>query len=265
MLIRLFLASCLALAALPAAATPPDQILKAELLPGWREGGRHIAALRLKLAPGWKTYWRSPGEAGIPPEFDWSGSRNVSDVRMHWPVPHVFSLNGMQTIGYRDEVVLPFEVETRDAREPVRLRARVDLGVCRDICVPAEFELDGELAATGAPDPIISAALRSRPETGREAGVGRVACRVDPIDDGLRLTAELDLPATGGAEVVVMEPGTPAIWTSEAVTSRQGARLVAVSDMVGPDGVPFALDRSAVTLTVLGDRRAVEIRGCPAP
>ncbi|MGP3698295.1 protein-disulfide reductase DsbD domain-containing protein [Rhodobacter sp. NSM] len=265
MLIRMFIASCLSLAALPASATPPDQILTAELLPGWREGGRHIAAVRLRLAPEWKTYWRSPGEAGIPPEFDWSGSENMVSVRMHWPVPHVFTLNGMQTIGYRGEVVLPFEIVARDASRPIRLRARVDLGVCRDICVPAEFDLDAQLAPGGGPDASIVEALRSRPETGHEAGVGRVACRVEPIDDGLRLTAELDLPETGGSEVVVLEPGTPAIWTSEAVTSRQGARLTAVSDMVGPGGAPFALDRSALTVTVLGDRRAVEIRGCPAP
>ncbi|WP_420023318.1 protein-disulfide reductase DsbD domain-containing protein [Cereibacter azotoformans] len=265
MLIRSLLASCLVLSALPAAATPPDQIFRAELLPGWREGGRHIAALRLRLAPEWKTYWRSPGEAGIPPEFDWSGSENVARVHMHWPVPSVFNLNGMQTIGYRDELVLPFEIETRDPTRPVHLKARVDLGVCRDICVPAEFELQAELPPAGAPDSVISTAMRSRPESGLEAGVGRIACRVEPINDGLRLTAELDLPAMGASEVVVLEPGTSAIWTSEAVTSRQGARLTAVSDLVGPGGAPFALDRSALTVTVLGDRRAVEIRGCPAP
>ena len=75
----------------------------------------------------------------------------------------------------------------------------------------------------------------------------------------------MDLPASGTHEVVVMEPGQPSVWVSEPVTSRAGGRLTATSEMVGPTGTPFALDRSAMTLTVLGDRGAVEIRGCPAP
>lgn len=265
MLTRLVLASCLLLAAIPARATTQDEIVRAELLPGWREGGRHFAALRLRLAPEWKTYWRSPGDAGIPPDFDWSGSENVATVRLHWPVPHVFTLNGMQTIGYRGDVVLPFEIEPGDPARPMRLNARIELGVCRDICVPAALDLSADLPARGTPDAVIATALKARPATGDEAGLGRIACRVEPIADGLRLTAEIDLPATGPDEVVVLEPGAPAIWASETVASRSGARLTAVSDMVGPEGAPFALDRSAVTVTVLGERRAVEIRGCPAP
>ncbi|MCE6958880.1 hypothetical protein LAZ40_07440 [Cereibacter sphaeroides] len=265
MLTRLLLASSLAVAALPAAATTQDDIVRADVLPGWRDGGRHFAALRLQLAPEWKTYWRSPGEVGIPPEFDWSGSENLGSVRLHWPAPHVFTLNGMRTIGYRGVVVLPFEIEPLDPARPIRLQARVDLGVCRDICVPAALEFAADLPAEGTRDAAIAAALDSRPESGREAGLGRISCRVEPISDGLRLTAELDLPATGSDEVVVVEPGSPSIWASEAVASRSGARLTAVSDMVGPGGAPFALDRAALTVTVLGDRRAVEIRGCPAP
>ena len=70
---------------------------------GWQmQNGHHMAGLSLQLAPDWKTYWRAPGEAGIPPLFDWSGSTNVQSVRVHWPSPVVFHLNGMQTIGYHD-------------------------------------------------------------------------------------------------------------------------------------------------------------------
>ncbi|MFY8145805.1 MAG: protein-disulfide reductase DsbD domain-containing protein, partial [Rhodobacter sp.] len=82
------LALVLALACLshPARAMTQDDLLSAEVLPGWRtEQGTHMAALRLTLAPGWKTYWRSPGDAGIPPLFNWSGSQNLSGVRVHWP------------------------------------------------------------------------------------------------------------------------------------------------------------------------------------
>ncbi|TKA98239.1 hypothetical protein FAZ78_02045, partial [Cereibacter changlensis] len=146
---------------IPAAATTQDEILRAAVLPGWRsDSGTHIAALRLTLAPGWKTYWRSPGDAGIPPLFDWAGSENVRSVRFHWPRPHVFDLNGMQSIGYKGELVLPLEVTAIDASQPIRLRANVELGVCRDICVPAALTLDAALPMQGAADAVIDAALR---------------------------------------------------------------------------------------------------------
>ncbi|MCX8508161.1 MAG: protein-disulfide reductase DsbD family protein, partial [Rhodobacteraceae bacterium] len=78
-LIPLLLSAVLALAAPLAQAQPvPDNLLKAEILPGWRtESGSQMAALRLTMAPGWKTYWRAPGDAGIPPRFDWTGSANL--------------------------------------------------------------------------------------------------------------------------------------------------------------------------------------------
>ncbi len=249
-----------------ASATTQEEILRGEILPGWRSAdGTHIAAVQLKLAPGWKTYWRSPGDAGIPPMFDWSGSENVQSVRFHWPRPLVFDLNGMQTIGYKGELVLPLEVTAIDTSRPIRLRAAVDLGVCRDICVPAALTLDAALPQTGSADAAIKAALGQRPETGREAGLAGIACQVEPIRDGLRLTTAIDMPAIGPDEVVVLEAGQSAIWVSDSVSARQGNRLTATTDLVASSGTPFALDRSQLTVTVLGPDRAVEIRGCPAP
>ena len=97
-----------ALLALPSAsvALPLDKLAQVEVLPGWRAAnGDHIAGLRITLAPGWKTYWRAPGDAGIPPIFSFTGSQNIQAVAPHWPVPEVFDSNGVQTIGYHDGVV----------------------------------------------------------------------------------------------------------------------------------------------------------------
>jgi len=262
----LTLAAFLALTALPGLATTQADILLAEVLPGWRmASGAHMAALRLRLAPEWKTYWRAPGEAGIPPQFDWSGSQNLKSVQFHWPRPMVFHLNGMQSIGYDGELVLPLEITAKDPAQPILLRATVELGVCRDICIPVALQLNADLSAPGAPDAAINAALGDMPATARAGGVTRVSCQVDPIADGLRITARIDMPSAGGSEVVVLEPGQASVWTAGAVTSRDGNRLTATTEMVAPSGSPFALDRSALTVTVLGDARAVEIKGCPAP
>ena len=254
------------LAAVPAAAADQDDVLTAGVLTGWQtDRGSYMAAFDLTLAPGWKTYWRSPGDAGIPPLFDWSGSQNLAEVRFHWPSPSVFHTNGMQTIGYHDRLVLPVEVIAKDPSRPVTLAATIDLGVCRDICMPASVALSAVLSAPGAPDPAIRAALSARPDTPAEAGVTRVACTIDPIADGLRLTAQIAMPRHGGDETVAFETADPAVWVAEAVTDRQGGTLVAVTDLVPPGGAPFALDRSQVTVTVISDRGAVEIAGCPAP
>ncbi|MFA5537726.1 MAG: protein-disulfide reductase DsbD domain-containing protein [Gemmobacter sp.] len=263
---RLAVMACaLSLAALPVRAGGLADIFSADLLPGWRtDSGSHMAALRLRLADGWKTYWRAPGDAGIAPEFDWGGSDNIRAVRFHWPRPSVFLSNGMQSIGYAQELILPIEIWPDEPDAPIAVQAQVDLGVCRDICVPATVAVAASLpAARGAADPAIRAALKNRPLTAREAGVGRVACTVAPLSDGVRLTAEIDLPPLGPGETAVIETASRAIWVSEATTRRSGARLVAEADLVAPGRKPFALDRSGITITLLSDRRAVEVAGCP--
>lgn len=262
---RLASAAALALcAALPAGAEAvPDDLVRAGFLGGWRtESGTQMSALRLDLAEGWKTYWRAPGDAGIPPQFNWSGSDNVASVRFHWPTPTVFMLNGLRTIGYHDELVLPLEVTPRDPARPMHLRAEIDMGVCSDICVPVTLRLGADLPQAGAPDPAISAALADQPMQAKAAGLSGLHCKVEPIRDGLRITAEIDLP--GGAEdVTVFETSDPGLWVSESTTRREGGRLISSADLVPASGGPVALDRSRVTITVLGDSRAAELRGCP--
>ena len=255
-----------ALLATPVHAFSQDDVLSGQLLPGWRmENGNQMAAMALNLSPGWKTYWRAPGEAGIPPEFDWSGSDNIKSVRFHWPSPSVFHTNGLQTVGYHDALVLPVEITPKDPSRPVTVRLRVDLGVCNDICLPAELNFAGQLPVQGKPDASIRAALADQPRRGDEVGLKAISCTVQPISDGLRLTARIDLPKRGPEEVVVIENGDRNVWVSEAETERQGALLVSTADMVPSGGGAFALDRKGVTVTVLGQGRAVEIAGCPAP
>ncbi|MDH3262765.1 MAG: protein-disulfide reductase DsbD family protein [Paracoccaceae bacterium] len=266
---RLLRALCLALLALaapfPAAAGDFGDVAEVTVLPGWRTPqGTHMAALRIRLAPGWKTYWRAPGDAGIPPRFSWEGSRNLAAVRFHWPRPEVHEINGMRSIGYHGELVLPMEFTPASPGEPIRLRAEVEIGVCQEICVPLQAEIAAELVPGGGPDPAITAALAARPATAREAGVAAVSCDIEPIRDGLRLTARIDMPPLGPEEVAVFELSDQSIWISEATGRREGRRLTAASDMVPPSGAPFLLDRSEVRITVLGRGRAVELSGCPS-
>lgn len=256
------LALAAVLSATPATAqTAPDTLVTAEVLGGWRTAeGTQMAGLRLVLAPGWKTYWRAPGEAGIPPVADWSGSSNVQGVRFHWPVPQVFELSGMRTLGYSGEVVLPMEVAPRDAADGVGLSGEIAIGVCAEVCVPVTLRLDAPLPMPGAPDSAIRAALNAVPERVSPP----LRCQVEPLRDGLRLTAVIDLRSLGAGEMAVIEAGDPSVWVSEAMLERTAGQLTVSADLVPASAQPFALDRGAVTITLLGGGTAVEIRGCPA-
>ena len=263
---HVLLIAAVALVTGPALAQSQDDVLQAALLPGWQmANGHRMTALNLTLAPHWKTYWRAPGETGIPPQFDWSGSRNLKSIALHWPSPEVIMLSGMQSIGYLDRLVLPVEIVAIDPARPVELRLQMALGVCKDVCMPAAFSLTEVLDGPGAKDGRITAALNNRPSTAAEAGLTDIGCQVSPNVDGLRIAARIAMPRQGNPETVVFETADATVWVAQATASRDGPLLNAQTDLVPPTGAPFALDRSGVIVTIIGQGRSVEIKGCPAP
>ncbi len=103
--------------------------------------GTISARLELTLGKDWKTYWRTPGEVGFPPEIDWTGSQNVAEVEFQWPAPHRFTAFGIENFGYKDEVVFPLRITLEKPGQPVQLSATVTALACSDICVPQDFTL----------------------------------------------------------------------------------------------------------------------------
>lgn len=255
-----------ALTAAPLGAQSLDAIVEAQVLPGSRMAdGEHLAAIELRLAPGWKTYWRAPGEGGIPPQFDWDASTNVATVAPHWPVPQVYWQNGLRSIGYDTVVTVPIRVTPDAAGQPMTLSGDVLIGVCEDVCVPVTLRIDAVLPPVATEmNPRISAALSDRPLTAGEAGVATVACRVEPISDGMRVAYSVDMPSMGGTEEAVVEFADPTVWVAEASADRDGGALTVIADLVPSDAAPFALSREDLRLTVFGDGGAVDIRGCSA-
>lgn len=241
-----------------------DDIVQVEVLSGWTQSdGSQIAGLRLTLAPGWHTYWRAPGDAGIPPLISYDGSVNVSTVSLEWPVPQVIWQNGMRSIGYEDQVILPLHIVPTVSGEMV-IDGVMSIGVCQDICVPATIRFEGAISPGPERDGRIVAALLDRPLSPADAGVQSATCTIAPSQYGFSITAEVTLPSTGGTEAVVIEAGDAEIWVSEPQASRSGDILTAVAEMVHVSGDSFAIDRSALRITVLGSDRAVDIQGCTA-
>ena len=133
--------------------------------------GAYLAGLEIALADGWKTYWRMPGDAGVPPNFDWSGSSNVASLKVLYPAPARMHEAGSETIGYKHSVLFPIEVVAKDPARPVALALNLEFGVCREICIPAEAKLAWTLTASslqGQPSPLLSAALEKVPRVQRD-------------------------------------------------------------------------------------------------
>lgn len=112
--------------------------------------GRIQAALEIRLEPGWKTYWRSPGASGLPPQVDFSTSTNTRSAKMRYPVPLIFAEGQAQTAGYKGHTVFPIDILPGDPAADVTINARGLVGICEEICVPVQFQLSLLDSATGA-------------------------------------------------------------------------------------------------------------------
>ncbi|MBX3505130.1 MAG: hypothetical protein KF895_06585 [Parvibaculum sp.] len=126
--------------AAPAAAEPVTELRLISSVEK-HDGTDFLAGVEVGLAPGWKTYWRRPGDSGLAPEFDWSASENVALVELRWPAPERFDEAGDITFGYKQGVVWPLRVIPEEAGKPVVLRLAMSYGICADMCIPREGTL----------------------------------------------------------------------------------------------------------------------------
>lgn len=116
------------------------------------EDGSYLGGVEFMLEPGWHTYWRYPGEAGIPPELDFSASGNLEQVDVLYPVPERYDDGYSTSIVYHHGVVLPLRIKPAQTDQPVRLSAKMFFGICSDVCVPGEAELELELSPSAKAD-----------------------------------------------------------------------------------------------------------------
>ena len=247
-----------------AVAQEAKDILSVHVLTGTRTAAdRHISALHLKLKPGWKTYWRAPGEAGIPPSFSWEGSKNIAAVDVLWPRPIVFHQYGMRSIGYKTEIILPLTIQLSTPGGKIDLKGQISLGICQDICIPHTVKSSTTLQANQTVlDPKIKNALRQLPKTARTAGLRARRCTFLPAQSGLMLKVTLDMPSTGAPEHAVIETNNPFVWADPPTVSRAGNILSLQTLLTHSAGQPFALTRDSVRITVFGSDYAVDIQGC---
>src|ERR1700688_1602602 len=141
------------------------------LLAGWRSGAVLLGGIAFQLQPGWKTYWRTPGDSGVPPRFDFSKSDNIEAVTVMWPAPAKFDDGaGGHSMGYHDGIVLPLRIVAKNADKPVTLRADINYAVCEKICIPVEA--NAELPFTSVASTEDSALFAALDTVPKPANVG---------------------------------------------------------------------------------------------
>lgn len=196
---------------------------------GINPGATSISAgLHLKLGEDWKTYWRSPGEVGLPPSIDWTGSDNIEVVEFLWPAPERFTAFGIENFGYHEEVVFPIRIVLSDPGMPIALRSRVSLLTCSRVCVPQDFVLSLDLARTSGIDneaaKLISIYAARVPDDGTESGIEITSAHLDDAMTALTLTARSDVPFE--APDIFPELGEGTAFSKPDIRQGEGGRLV---------------------------------------
>jgi suppressor for copper-sensitivity B len=226
--------------------------------------------LQFQLEPGWKIYWRSPGDAGFPPRPDWQESRNVAATEISWPAPKRFTIFDVETLGYSDQIVLPLSLTPEVPGQPVRLAGTVTYLTCEEVCIPHDAALSIELPA-GPSAVTPSAYLIDRYRAAvpvKQSGSARdvpgglavQSASVGPgPQDGFTLTvaAGSTVPFDDGQMELLVE-GPAGTWFNKADVSIADDPGRAQFTVTGGGADPAALRTHALTFTLIDGARAVE-------
>src|ERR1700719_577304 len=215
------------------------------LLAGSRSGAVLLGGIAVQLQPGWKTYWRTPGDSGVPPRFDFSKSENIEAVTVLWPAPMKFDDGaGGHSLGYHDQVVLPLRVVAKNTDKPVTLRAEVNYAVCEKLCIPVEASVElafNSVASTE--DSALFAALDTVPKPANIGDPNPLTIR-DVKREG-KTTVLVDVAAPDARDISLLVEGPTPDWALPVPTpvehSPPGAKrfafqLEGVPPGVNPDG-----------------------------
>jgi suppressor for copper-sensitivity B len=255
--------SCIAHAESPAGSAVTTEQSSARLVTAVTGAGdlkTLPVGLDITLKPGWKTYWRSPGDAGFPPELKFDGSENVAAAVLQYPTPHRFELFGLQTFGYKDQVVYPIAVKPQHPGEPVKLRAHLRYLVCEQVCIPYDADLALDIPA-GPAQPSDQAALVNRfqsmvPGDGAAQGLQITKVRVEA---GPKLVVEA---ASNGQrfaapDAIVEGSNTLLFDKPQVVIDESANRATLTLPIEANDGTGIA---GSFVLTVTDGDRSLETR-----
>src|SRR6202790_4610514 len=237
-----------------------DQHSAVRLLAGSRSGAVLLGGIAFQLQPGWKTYWRTPGDSGVPPRFDFSKSDNIEAVTVLWPAPTKFDDGaGGHSLGYHTTILLPRRVVAKNTDKPVTLRADINYAVCEKLCIPVEAS--AELAFTSVAsteDSGLFAALDTVPKPANVGDPNPLTIR-DVKRDG-KSTVLVDVVSPDARDISLFVEGPTPDWGlpvpkllehSPPGVKRFAFEIDGVPPGVNPDG-------AALKLTLVSGDRSYE-------
>lgn len=230
------------------------------LLAGSRSGPVLLGGIAIQLEPGWKTYWRTPGDSGVPPRFDFSKSENVEAVTVMWPAPARFDDGaGGASLGYKHQVVLPLRIVAKSPDKPLTLRAAISYAVCEKLCIPVEASTELPFASVASTeDGALAAALDTVPKPANIGDPNPVTIR-DVKRDG-EATVLVDVTAPETKEVSLFVEGPTPDWALPVPKLVEHGPPGVKRFSFELDGLPPGADPkgAALKLTLVGGERAYE-------
>jgi DsbC/DsbD-like thiol-disulfide interchange protein len=256
------LASSLAVEARAEDASPwqRDGHSAVRLLAGSRSGAVLMGGIAFALQPGWKTYWRTPGDSGVPPRFDFSKSENIEAVTVLWPAPMQFDDGaGGHSLGYKGQVVLPLRIVAKNADKPVTLRAAINYAVCEKLCIPVEANAELAFASVASTeDSALFAALDTVPKPANVGDPNPLTIR-DVKRDG-KSAVVVDVATSDARDVSLFVEGPTPDWALPVPKLIEGGPPGVKRFSFELDGLPpgASPEGAALKLTLVGGDRAYE-------
>lgn len=230
------------------------------LLAGSRSGAVLLGGIAIQLQPGWKTYWRTPGDSGVPPRFDFSKSDNVEAVTVLWPAPMKFDDGaGGVSLGYKRQVVLPLRIVAKNADKPVTLRADINYAVCDKLCIPVDAKAELSFASVASTeDSNLSDALNTVPKPANIGDPNPLTIR-DVKREG-KANVLVDVTAPGGKDVSLFVEGPTPEWALPVPKLIEGGPVGMKRFAFELDGLPpgAIADGAALKFTLVGGDKAYE-------
>ena len=230
------------------------------LLAGSRSGAVLLGGIAIQLQPGWKTYWRTPGDSGVPPRFDFSKSDNVEAVTVLWPAPQKFDDGaGGTSLGYKHQIVLPLRIVAKNADKPVTLRADINYAVCEKICIPVDANAELAFASVASTeDGNLSEALNSVPKPANIGDPNPLTIR-DVKREG-KINVLVDVAAPDGKDVSLFVEGPTPDWALPVPKLLEASPAGVKRFTFELDGLPPGAnpDGAALKLTLVGGDKAYE-------
>lgn len=232
------------------------------------EGDAVPLGLDVQLEPGWHTYWRSPGMAGLPPQIQWKldaaavtsqEAANLGDTTMQYPAPERFSDSGIDTIGYRERVVFPIEAKLNRPGQAVELRPSIDLLICNNICLPRHFVLALKIPAGAAAESSENGLLKEyRAKVPQAPALSGIAVRDAAVmDDGVTVRIESNAPFEK-PELLIENDASLVFATPSASVAEDRKSVTFSARLTEPLAQGNTLEKQSLVVTLIDGSRGME-------